>query len=49
MTALKDEDAGLAHQKDFAAALRDEGKSRMNKLSEEKVASVEDNLFMVNP
>ena len=49
MTSLKDEDAGLAHQKDFAAALGDEGQSRMNKLTEENVASVEDNLFMVNP
>jgi hypothetical protein len=33
----------------FDAALGDEGKNRMNKLSEENVASVEDNLFMVNP
>jgi hypothetical protein len=49
MTSLKDEDAGLAHQKDFVAALGDEGKSRMSKLTEENVASVEDNLFMVNP
>jgi hypothetical protein len=49
MTSLKDEDAGLAHQKDFDAALGDDGKSRMNKLTEENVASVEDNLFMVNP
>jgi hypothetical protein len=49
MTSLKDEDAGLAHQKDFATALGDEGKSRMSKLTEENVASVEDNLFMVNP
>ena len=49
MTSLKDEDKGLAHQKDFDAALGEEGKNRMNKLSEENVASVEDNLFMVNP
>lgn len=49
MTSLKDEDNGLAHQKDFDSALGDEGKKRMNKLSEENVASVEDNLFMVNP
>ena len=49
MTSLKDEDKGLANHKDFDAALGDEGKNRMNKLSEENVASVEDNLFMVNP
>jgi hypothetical protein len=49
MTTLKDEDQSLAHQKDFDAALGDEGKNRMNKLSEENVASEEDNLFMVNP
>jgi hypothetical protein len=49
MTSLKDEDNGLAHHKDFDAALGDEGRNRMNKLSEENVASVEDNLFMVNP
>ncbi len=49
MTSLKDEDAGLAHKKDFDAALGDEGKDRMNKLSEENVASVEDNPWMVNP
>jgi hypothetical protein len=49
MKSLKDEDAGLAHQKDFDAALGDEGKKRMSKLSEESVASVEDNLWMVDP
>ena len=49
MKSLKDEDAGLAHQKDFDAALGDEGKKRMSKLSEESVASVEDNIWMVNP
>jgi hypothetical protein len=49
MKSLKDEDNGLAHEKEFAAALGDEGKSRMNKLTEENVASVEDNLFMVDP
>jgi hypothetical protein len=49
MTSLKDMDTGLAHRKDFGAALGDEGRHRINKLSEENVASVEDNLFMVNP
>ena len=49
MKSLKDEDASLAHQKDFDAALGDEGKKRMSKISEESVASVEDNLWMVNP
>jgi hypothetical protein len=49
MTSLKDEDNGLAHQREFDAALGNEGKNRMNKLTEENVASVEDNLFMVNP
>jgi hypothetical protein len=49
MTSLKDQDAGLAHRKDFGAALGDEGRTRVNKLSEENVASVEDNLWMVNP
>jgi len=49
MTSLKDEDVGLAHKKDFGAALGDDGRRQLNKLSEENVASVEDNLFMVNP
>jgi hypothetical protein len=49
MKSLKDEDTGLAHKKDFGATLGDEGRVRMNKLSEESVASVEDNLWMVNP
>ena len=49
MTSLKDEDIGLAHKKDFGAALGDEGRHRMNKLSEESVASVEDNIWMVIP
>ena len=49
MTSLKDVDTGLAHKKDFGAALGDEGRRRMNKLSEESVASVEDNIWMVNP
>jgi hypothetical protein len=49
MTSLKDKDAALAHEKDFGAALGDEGKGRMNKLSEESVASLEDNLWMVIP
>jgi len=49
MTSLKDEDTALAHQKDFGAALGDEGKAQMNKLSQESVASVEDNIWMVIP
>jgi hypothetical protein len=49
MASLKDEDTGLAHGKDFGAALGDEGRRRMNKLSEESVASVEDNIWMVIP
>jgi hypothetical protein len=49
MTSLKDEDTGLAHEKDFGAALGDEGRGRMNKLSEDGVASVEDNIWMVIP
>jgi hypothetical protein len=49
MKSLKDEDVRLAHRKDFGAALGVEGKSRLNKLSEESVASVEDNIWMVNP
>jgi hypothetical protein len=49
MTSLKDLDTGLAHQKDFGAALGDVGGARMNKLSEESVASVDDNIWMVNP
>jgi len=49
MKSLKEADAGLAHKKDFGAALGEEGRGRMNKLSEESVASVEDSLWMVNP
>jgi hypothetical protein len=49
MKSLREEDAGLAHKKDFGAALGNDGRARMNKLSEENVASVEDNLWMVNP
>jgi hypothetical protein len=49
MKSLKDADTGLAHRKDFGAALGDEGRSRLNKLSEESVASIEDNIWMVNP
>jgi len=49
MTSLKDADTGLAHRKDFGAALGNEGGQRMGKLTEESVASVEDNLWMVNP
>jgi hypothetical protein len=49
MTSLKDEDTGLAHEKDFGVAMGDEGNAQMNKLSEEGVASVEDNIWMVIP
>ncbi|MGD0221457.1 MAG: hypothetical protein ABSF71_03905 [Terriglobia bacterium] len=49
MTSLKDQDTALAHKKDFGAALGDEGKGQMNKLSAESVASVEDNIWMVVP
>jgi len=49
MKSLKEADTGLAHKKDFGAALGDEGRARMSKLSEESVVSVEDNLCMVNP
>jgi hypothetical protein len=49
MTSLKEKDTGLAHEKDFGAALGDEGRGQMNKLSEESVASVEDNIWMVIP
>jgi hypothetical protein len=49
MTSLKDEDTGLAHAKDFGAALGDEGRGQMTKLSAESVASVEDNIWMVIP
>jgi hypothetical protein len=49
MRSLKDLDTGLAHQKDFGAALGAEGGARMSKLSEESVASVDDNIWMVNP
>jgi hypothetical protein len=49
MTSLKDQDTGLAHAKDFGAALGDEGRGQMNKLSAESVASVEDNIWMVIP
>jgi hypothetical protein len=49
MTSLRDMDAGLAHKKDFNAALGAEGRDRVSKLSEESVASVEDTIWMVNP
>jgi hypothetical protein len=49
MTSLKDLDTALAHRKDFGAALGEEGGARMSTLSGESVASVEDNLWMVNP
>jgi len=49
MKSLKDKDTGLAHRKDFGEALGAAGRTRMNKLTEENVASVEDNIWMVNP
>jgi hypothetical protein len=49
MTSLKDEDTGLASKKDLVAALGVDGMAQMNKLTGESVASVEDNLWMVNP
>jgi hypothetical protein len=49
MKSLKDEDTGLVHKKDFGAALGDAGRGRLNQLSQESVASVEDTLWMVNP
>jgi hypothetical protein len=49
MTSLKDQDTALAHRKDFGAALGDQGKGQMNKLSAESVASIEDNIWMVIP
>lgn len=49
MTSLKDEDTGLAKESDFMAAVGEEGTKKMSKLSEEGIASVEDNLWMVNP
>jgi hypothetical protein len=49
MTSLKDQDTGLAHEKDFGAALGDDGRRLMNQLSGESVASVEDNIWMVIP
>ncbi len=49
MTSLKDEDVSLSHMKDFGEALGEEGMHRMDKLSEEGVASVEDNLYVVRP
>ena len=49
MSSLKDEDSGLAHKKDFGAALGEEGRNKLNKLSEQNVVSVEDNLWLVNP
>ena len=48
MKSLNDEDARLTYRKEFAAAFGDAGTARMNKLSEESVASVGDNLWMVN-
>jgi hypothetical protein len=49
MRSLKDLDNSLAHEKDFRAALGDEGKDSIRELSEKSVASVEDNIWMVNP
>ncbi len=49
MTSLKDEDAGLSSMQAFGAALGEEGARRMDRLSDEGVLSVEDNLYMVNP
>jgi len=49
MTSLKDEDTGLAHEKEFGAALGDDGKLQMDKLSADGVTNVEDNIWMVIP
>jgi hypothetical protein len=49
MKSLKDQDTGLANVKDFGAALGDEGRVQMSKISEESVASHEDNIWMVIP
>ena len=49
MTSLKDEDTGLSHMQAFSEALGEEGMHRMDRLSDEGVLSVEDNLYMVNP
>ena len=49
MTSLKDEDVSLAHKQDFMAALGDKGMQQFAKLNSEGVATVEDNIWMVNP
>lgn len=49
MTSLKDRDTDLARDKDFAAALGEEGGRRLNHLVEEGVASVENDVWMVVP
>jgi hypothetical protein len=49
MTSLKDEDAGLTKESDFMAAMGDEGMKKMSHLTEEGVAGMEDNIWMVNP
>jgi len=49
MVSLKDEDNDLAHMKDFGEALGEEGAHRMDRLSDEGVASVEDNIYNVDP
>jgi hypothetical protein len=49
MVSLKDENTALAHKKDFGAALGDEGRGLMDKLSGDSVASFEDNIWMVIP
>jgi hypothetical protein len=49
MVSLKDEDVSLSHMKDFGEALGEEGGHKMDRLSEEGVASVEDNIYRVDP
>jgi len=49
MKSLKDRDTSLARDKDFAAALGDEGGRRLNQLVEESGANVENNIWMVVP
>jgi hypothetical protein len=49
MTSLQQEDTSLAKDKDFMAALGEQGLQRMNQMEEGAVASEEDNIFMVNP
>jgi len=49
MASLKDEDTGLAHEKDFEAALGNDGRDQMNKLSDASVTSVDGDVWMVIP